>query len=79
MVSEGCSGVFVFWGLSLNVIVKKERHLRIMTAALRTHHRATTTQTYPTEIRTERENLLNTVTSMHLDMNLLGLPRRGDG
>lgn len=38
------------------MIVKKERHLRIMTAARQTHHGVTTTQTYPTQIRTERES-----------------------
>lgn len=73
MVSKGCSGFFCV--LCLNMIVKKERHLRIMTAALQTHHKVTTTQTYPTEIRSERENLLNTMTLMHLDIDLLGLSR----
>lgn len=44
-----------------------------------THHRVTTTQTYPTETRTERDNLLNTMMLMHLDIDLLGLSKGGDG
>lgn len=76
MISEVCSAFFLSF---TEYDCEKRETSQNNDSCSQTHHRVTTTQTYPTETRTERDNLLNTMMLMHLDIDLLGLSKGGDG